>query len=172
MFAGVSKGGFISLRAYLTKPEMVKGIIMIGSDSGTFTNEEQIEFSNLTDVWCNSSTLGETGEAVGELYFGNDPQKSKWIKYWENSDRSTIKYPAQALLLRDNITHKLKDIKCPFLIIHGKHDNAITIDKAKALSKRVPNLFRLVEIDGPHGPNCTHPIETNSAIKEFMESLI
>ena len=172
VFAGVSKGGFISLRAYLTKPEMVKGIIMIGSDSGTFTNEEQIEFSNLTDHWCNSSTLGEAGEAVGELYFGNDPQKSKWIKCWENSDRSTIKYPAQALLLRDNITHKLKDIKCPFLIIHGKHDNAITIDKARALSKRVPNLFKLVEIDGPHGPNCTHPIETNSATKEFMESLI
>ena len=46
------------------------------------TNEKvSIEFSNLTDVWCNSSTLGETGEAVGELYFGNDPQKSKWIKY-------------------------------------------------------------------------------------------
>ena len=90
----------------------------------------------------------------------------------ENSDRSTIKYPAQALLLRDNITHKLKDIKCPFLIIHGKHDNAITIDKARALSKRVPNLFKLVEIEGPHGPNCTHPIETNLAIKEFMVTLI
>ena len=54
---------------------MVKGIIMIGSDTGIFTNEEQIEFSNLTDFWCNSSTLSETGQAVGKLYFGNDPQK-------------------------------------------------------------------------------------------------
>ena len=82
-----------------------------------------------------------------------------------------VKYPAQALLLRDNITHKLKDIECPILIIHGKNDSAITIDKARALSKRVPNLFKLVEIDGPHGPNCTHPAETNNTIKEFMEYL-
>ena len=66
----------------------------------------------------------------------------------------------------------MKDIKCPFLIIHGKHDNAITIAKARALSKKVLILFKLVEIDGPHGPNCTHPIETNLAIKEFMETLI
>ena len=171
VFAGVSKGGFISLRAYLTKPDMVKGIILIGSDSGTFTNDEQIEFSDLTEHWCNSKVLGEAAEAVGEIYFGDDPQKLKWIEYWENSDRTNVKYPAQALLLRDNITHKLKDIECPILIIHGKNDSAITIDKARALSKRVPNLFKLVEIDGPHGPNCTHPTETNNTIKEFMEYL-
>ena len=66
----------------------------------------------------------------------------------------------------------MKDIKCPFLVIHGKYDNAITIDNARALSERVPNLFRLVEIDGLHGSNCTHPTETNEAIREFMESLI
>ena len=30
---------------------------------------------------------------------------------------------------------------------------------------------KLVEIDGPHGPNCTHPTETNNSIKEFMEYL-
>ena len=171
VFAGVSKGGFISLRAYLTKPEMVKGIILIGSDSGTFTNDEQIEFSDLTEHWCNSEVLGEAAEAVGEIYFGDDPQKLKWIEYWENSDRTNVKYPAQALLLRDNITHKLKDIMCPVLIIHGKNDTAITIDKARALSKRIPNLFKLVEINGPHGPNCTHPTQTNNSIREFMEYL-
>ena len=171
VFVGVSKGGFISLRAYLTKPEMVRGIVMIGSDSGTFDNEEQIEFSDLTNHWCNAENLGDTAEAIGQIYFGNDPQKQDWINYWESSDRKKIKYPADALLLRENITHKLKDIKCPFLIIHGVKDEAITIDKAEAFSKRVPNLFKFLKIDGPHGPNCTHPDETNQAIRDFMHSL-
>jgi hypothetical protein len=39
-------------------------------------------------------------------------------------------------------------------------------------SDRVTNLFKLVEIDGPDEPNCTHPIETNVAIREFKEYLI
>jgi hypothetical protein len=39
-------------------------------------------------------------------------------------------------------------------------------------SDRVTNLFKLVEIDGPHEPNCTHSIETNVAIREFKEYLI
>ena len=79
---------------------------------------------------------------------------------------------ARALLLRDNITHKLKDIECPFLIIHGEKDSAITIDKAEALSKRVPNLYRFLRIkDGPHGPNMTHAQETNNAIIDFMENI-
>ena len=45
------------------------------------------------------------------------------------------------------IAHKLKDIKCPFLIIHGVKDEAITIDKAEAFSKRVPNLFKFLKIN-------------------------
>jgi len=172
VFAGVSKGGFISLRAYLTNPNFVRGIIMIGSDSGTFDNEQQVEFAELTDHWCSSGTLGDAGQAIGEVYFGNDPQKHSWIKMWENSDRSNIKYAAQALLLRDNITHKLKDIKCPFLIIHGEHDQAITIDKAESLAKRVPNLYKFIKIkNGPHGPNMTHAEQTNDAIIDFMENI-
>jgi pimeloyl-ACP methyl ester carboxylesterase len=172
VFAGVSKGGFISLRAYLTNPNVVKGIILIGSDSGTFDNDQQVEFANLTDHWCSANPLGEAGEAVGEVYFGDDPQKKLWIELWKKSDRSNIKYPARALLLRDNITHKLKDIKCPFLIIHGEKDSAITIDKAEALSKRVPNLYKFLRIkDGPHGPNMTHVQETNDAIIDFMENI-
>ena len=34
----------------------------------------------------------------------------------------------------------MKDIMCPILIIHGKNDSAITIDKARALSKKAPNF--------------------------------
>ena len=66
----------------------------------------------------------------------------------------------------------LKDIKCPFLIIHGEKDTAITIDKAKALSKKVPNLYNFLRIkDGPHGLNMTHARETNDAIIDFMDSI-
>ena len=62
--------------------------------------------------------------------------------------------------------------KCPFLIIHGEKDSAITIDKAEALSKRVPNLYKFLRIkDGPHGPNMTHVQETNDAIIDFMENI-
>ena len=53
-----------------------------------------------------------------------------------------------------------------------KKDSAITIDKAEALSKRVPNLYKFLRIkDGPHGPNMTHVQETNDAIIDFMENI-
>ena len=81
-----------------------------------------------------------------------------------------MKYPAQALLDREDITERLNEIQCPLLNINGTEDEAIPISNAENLTLKMLHGARLVPIEGaPHSPNITHPAETNSAIFKFVE---
>ena len=170
---GVSKGGFISLRAALTAPARVKSLILIGTESGVFGPEQQADFTGLIDAWgqLSADELAEPMAFIGETYFGDDDQKFAWIETWRNRDRSQIKFPGHALLNRDDITDRMSEISCPSLVIHGSNDQAIEYAKGQALAEAIPN-GHLFSIDGgPHGPNATHAKVVNAKIAEFLANL-
>jgi len=169
---GVSKGGFISLRAALTAPDRVTNLVLIGSDSGVFGAEQQAEFTGLIDAWgtLGNDELADAMAAVGETYFGDDDQKLTWIQTWRDRDRAQIKFPGHALLNRDDISQRVQEISCPTLVIHGTDDQAIEITKAEAMAATLPNSDFL-SIDGaPHGPNMTHSEIVNQKIHAFLTS--
>ncbi len=168
---GVSKGGFISLRAALLAPERVKGIVLIGSESGVFGPEQHAEFSDLVAAWSlrSNEELAKEMTAIGELYFGDDPQKTAWMQRWSKRDRSQIKYAGYALLNRDDITDRLGEITCPALIIHGSDDQGVDYSKGQAMAAGLP-AGEFFGIDhAPHGPNMTHPTLVNERMRAFIE---
>lgn len=172
VLVGMSKGGFISLRAGIAYPDRVKAIILIASDSKPFTQEQMREYREVLDKWCTASNIDELAENIGELIFGVSGEKAHWINKWKQSDRAVLQYPAQALLEREDITDRLSEIKCPVLVIHGDEDEAIPISNAEILSKKIGSGARLIRIQGaPHAPNITHPEETNSAIHTFLKEI-
>lgn len=172
ILVGMSKGGFISLRAAINYPDRVRAVVLIGSDSLALTKEEKLEFEEILSTWCNSDNIDELSKDIGALLFGDNQAKSYWIDKWKYLDRSNIKYPAQALLDREDITERLNEIQCPLLNIHGTEDKAIPISNAENLTLKMLHGARLVTIEGaPHSPNITHPAETNSAIFKFVEDL-
>ena len=46
--------------------------------------------------------------------------------------------PGKTLLAREDITHRLDQIRCPVLLIHGEDDPVLTIDKAQLIEAAVP----------------------------------
>ena len=80
--------------------------------------------------------------------------------------------PCKTLLAREDITHRLDQIRCPVLLIHGEDDPAITIDKAQLIEAAVPDCRGLVRVAGAgHAPNMTHPDIVNAVIEEFLSGL-
>ncbi|MEC7915128.1 MAG: alpha/beta hydrolase [Actinomycetota bacterium] len=172
VFAGMSQGGFLSLRAALSHPDRVAGIVMIDSESGAFT-EEQIEgYGAMFSQWQLDGPLGELGETAAGMLIGNSDLAEEWIAKWQARDRSTLQEPAETLLFRDDITDRIGEINCPVLIIHGEEDQAIPMEAAEDLMNRLSDCRGLVKVPGAaHAPNMTHPELVNEAIGSFLNEI-
>ena len=172
VFVGMSQGGFLSLRAALTHRDRVRAIVLIGSEAGVNTPEEIKEYQEVLAHWQGGEPLGEVGEFVGNLVLGEPALIAKWQAIWDARDRSSVAYPAQTLLAREDISHRLGQIRCPVLLIHGEDDQAITLDKAQLIEAALPDCRGLVRVAGAgHAPNMTHPDIVNAAIEKFLSGL-
>ena len=103
----MSQGGFLSLRAALTCTERVRGVVLIGSEAGINTVEEKEGYRQVFDQWQSNGPLGDVGQFVGNLLFGDPALTEKWLPVWEARDRSSLIHPAETLLSRDDITSQL-----------------------------------------------------------------
>ncbi len=169
---GMSQGGFLSLRAALRYPDRVKAIVLI--DSGVHVDPPEVleGYGQLMSHWMSDEPLGEVGETIAGLII-NEPELSKqWIDIWESRDRYSLKYPAETLLTRDDITDRVAEIKCPVLMVHGEEDQAIPIETAEVLSELIPDCRGLVRVPGAaHAANMTHPSIVNPAIGQFLKDI-
>ncbi len=172
VFAGMSQGGFVSLRAALNRPERVRGLILIDTQAGTEDEEVIPQYRGMIDHWLGTEPLGEVGELVAGLILGDPALAATWIPIWEERRHEMGEHPGDCLLERDDVTARLGEITCPALIVHGDADAAIPLDKAQAMADGLGGPTSVVVMPGgSHAANMTHPAETNEAIASFMADL-
>ena len=169
---GMSQGGFLSLRAALRYPDRVKALVLI--DSGVQVDSPEVlkGYGHMMNHWMSDEPLGEVGSYVASLILSEPGLMKKWLAIWEFRDRYSLKYPAETLLTRDDITDQVSQIDCPVLILHGEEDQAITIDTAEAMSQKISDCRGLVRVTGAgHASNMTHPEIVNPAIASFLKEV-
>jgi 3-oxoadipate enol-lactonase len=174
VFAGVSQGGFLSLRAALAHPDRVRALILVDTQSGTEDPENLESYRAMVDALANGDDETRSGvyDVVGGLILGEPGLEEAWKAKWMADEPARIVDPGGALLDRDDITDRLGEIGCPALIVHGTADTAIPIEKAELLRAELADCRDLVPIDGAaHAPNLTHPDEVNRHIERFLEAI-
>lgn len=172
VFAGMSQGGFLSMRAALAHPGRVRALILIDTQAGPEDDEVIPQYRGMIDHWLGNEPLGEVGEIVAGLILGDADLAATWIPIWEQRRHEMTEHPADCLLTRDDITDRLGEITCPALVIHGDADAAIPLEKGQVLVDRIAGPTSLAVMPGgSHAANMTHPGETNEAIASFLSSL-
>ena len=176
VFAGMSQGGFLSLRAALRHPERVRALVLIDSEPGVDPPELNAERGAMVDLWLSDQPLGDVGTFVADLILGDPALNEVWIAEWERRRvgqvEADVRNPAHTLFTRDDITDRMPELSMPVLSIHGENDQSIAIERAEELQAAVPDGRGLVRVPGAaHAPNMTHPDVVNRAIAEFLESL-
>ncbi|MEM9563617.1 MAG: alpha/beta hydrolase [Actinomycetota bacterium] len=172
VFVGMSQGGFLSLRAALAHPDRVRALALIDSQAGVDDAETLEGYRGMISHWLSDEPLGDVGQYVASLIIGEPELSSQWIEIWETRRDPQIEFAAGALLDRDDVTDRLGEIACPVLSIHGGDDQAITVDRAEALQKAVPDPRGLVVVPGAaHAPNMTDPDIVNPALFDFLGSV-
>lgn len=174
VFAGMSQGGFLSLRAALAHPDRVRALILIDTQSGTEDPEVLESYRQMVEALAHGDhdTRSDVFDVVGGLIIGEPGLQAEWKAKWMADEPSRIVAPAGALLGRDDITDRLGEITCPALIIHGTADTAIPIEKAELLRAGLADCRDLVPIDGAaHAPNLTHADEVNPHLARFLAAI-
>jgi pimeloyl-ACP methyl ester carboxylesterase len=172
VLAGMSQGGFLSLRCALTHPEIVRALILIDTQAGVEDPERLKGHMQLAGAWAEHGLSDQLagiieGIILGDNWAGAEAWKAKWRKITPTNMLGCM----NTLATRDDVTGKLGQIKVPALVIHGDADAAIELSLAETLTAGLPNAELVVVPGAGHAANLTHPEAVNPAIERFLAAL-
>jgi len=172
VLGGMSQGGFLSMRAALLAPARVRALVLIDTQSGPEDPERLPAYRQMQQTWLQVGPVDELTHAIANLIIGDPTLSETWIAKWRKLPREAMDEPTNCLFDRDDITDRVGEISCPAIIFHGTADMSIEVNKAQALSERLPGSTGVVLIEGgPHASNLTHPEQVNAPLVRFLRSL-
>ncbi len=175
VLGGMSQGGFLSLRAALTAPDRVRGLILLDTQAGGEDPAVMEGYQQMMDTWMAAGPIDELTEIIANIIIAEPEANAEWIAKWKELDeragRDGMKAASDCLLGREDITGRLGEITCPALIVHGTEDTAITMEQAEVLAAGLSGAGDVVKVAGAHAANLTNPEPVNAAIASFLSGL-
>jgi len=170
VLAGMSQGGFLSLRAALLAPERVRGLVLIDTQAGLEDPANAESYQQLHEIWL-SQGPEPVQEIVSAIILGPGDW-GDWYAKWAAADRDQFSLAFGALMERDDLTPRLGEISIPALIVHGTADAAIPMERAEAMRDGLAGDVSFAVIDGgTHAANVSHPKAVNDAMLNFLRTL-
>jgi len=168
VLAGMSQGGFLSLRAALTHPDRVTALVLIDTEAGVENEATRAGYGAMRDEWM-ANGPGNVQDAIAGLILGGGVDPAPWFAKWTVLPREDFSRAFDCLSGRDDIVGRLREITCPAVIFHGDEDQAITMDRARILYDGLPGCEELVVVAGAaHAANLSHPDQVNPRLREFL----
>ncbi|HVA62000.1 MAG TPA: alpha/beta hydrolase [Mycobacteriales bacterium] len=174
VFAGMSQGGFASLRVALLAPERVRALVLLDSQAGLEQPGADEVYLQIAETWRAEGLADDAATGIAYLILGADPAVwAPWISEWKRRPLDEMLVEASRTLLgREDLTERLPEITQPALVVHGEVDVAIPRERAEALAAGLPGAGGVVLVPGAaHAANLTHPEPVNQAIREFLGAL-
>jgi len=179
---GTSQGGWITVRMALLAPDVIEGIIPLGT-SLDYESERTRKLgcwdgpSDLTpsiNEWTTTQSTPDFEPSSDycnfliDIGFGKNCDKSVrdfWVKtikgnYQGDEGRRRARMAAINLRERDGLHGRLPDVKCPVLWLHGTDDVVYSVSNAQEEIKLFTNSkdAKLVTVkDGQHFLSASHP---------------
>ncbi|EHB59261.1 alpha/beta hydrolase fold protein [Mycolicibacterium rhodesiae JS60] len=172
VFAGMSHGGYITMRTPLVAPDRVEAIIAMDTNSSGMSAEDQQTYRTLFDVFLEQGPTDDICATFADIIIGDPVLNAEWIKRWQaRMDWSGIRHPIDVTITLDDITGRLPEITCPALVIHGIDDKAFDTARAANIAEHLANAGPAVLVPGGHAANLTDPAGVNAAIRSFLRAL-
>ena len=172
VLAGMSQGGFLSLRAALTAPDRVLALVLIDTQAGPEEPDILPLYEGMTAAWAADGPSQDTLDFAAAAILGPGADEQPWKDLWAAMPNHRSPQVMHPLMTREDISDRLAEITCPALVVHGDADASIPVEKAQTLVDGLPGARPLVLVKGAgHASNLTFPGPVNAAIKAFLASL-
>lgn len=168
VLAGMSQGGFASIRAALAHPDRVKALVLMSTSAHADDEATKGARAQMGEAWSAESPL--LGQLAGMILGGEDHWEP-WVSRWKEVPKERIKGALPALIEREDVFSRLGEITCPALVVHGTADIGIPFSEGEALAAALPRCKGLVRVEGAfHAPNLTHADAVNPPLLEFLRA--
>jgi 3-oxoadipate enol-lactonase len=171
VLAGMSQGGFLSLRAALLAPERVRALVLLDTQAGVDDPDTLAAYRQMLETWATVGPIDELTEIVANIIIAEPTENARWIEIWRSRPTEPMVHAGACLIERDDITDRLAEITCPALVVHGTADTAIPMERAEELAAGLAGAGPVVAVPGAHAAGLTHPEPVNAAIVEFLAGL-
>ena len=174
-FAGLSMGGFVTMRLAARRPDLIKSAILIETSSQPEPNAAKYTLLNTIVKLFGISPVANT---VMKIMFGdtflNDPkrklEKNEWTNELKANKKSIVK-AVNGVITRKGVENELKNIQCPTLVIVGDQDKATVPEKAEFIHANIPNSKLVYVKNAGHSSSIEEPEQVNIAIESFLIGL-
>lgn len=188
---GTSQGGWIAVRMALLAPDVVAGVIPLGT-SMDFESPRSVELGCWDGVAFCTPAIDALAEPVGEGWvipvdlvdavlaegFGgvDDETRAFWHtthqqNYTGDAGRRRLRTSSINLRDRDGLHGRLDEVRCPVLWLHGTADPVYSVANARDEIGRFTGSphaeLRVVE-GGAHFLSASHPEVVDAAAVEFL----
>ena len=192
---GTSQGGRICARMAMLEPQVVKGMIVLGT-SMDFESRRSQDLGCWNGIERNTPTVDMLGRAGGDDWKVPDAlcdgilaaglgsavtpsDRSFWRStmqrnYAGDDGRKRLRTCAINLRDRDGLHARLDGVRCPVLWMHGTDDKVYSIPNAEEEIKMFvssPNAELHVIHGGQHFLSASNPREVNTAAAALIEAL-
>jgi 3-oxoadipate enol-lactonase len=172
VLAGMSQGGYVSLRAALLHPDRVRALVLIDTQAPPEDADRIVGYRAMLDSWVQQGYQEDLATVVAGLIVGDPDEEPRWKAKWAEWAPARLASAGPALLDRDDISDRLPEIDAPTLVLHGDQDLAIPVTRAEELRDALGDCRDLVVVEGAaHAANLTHPEVCNAALRRFLEGL-
>jgi pimeloyl-ACP methyl ester carboxylesterase len=172
VLAGMSQGGFLSLRCALTHPELVRGLILIDTQAGTEDPERLPGYQAMVDQWLSAGPDQAMLDVIAGLILGEGyPATPDWQAKWRTLSNDNLVHVFTTLASREDIHDRLGEIDVPAMVIHGEADASIPLEIGRNLADGLPNAEFVIVPGAGHASNLTHSDAVNPQIERFLADL-
>lgn len=155
VWAGLSIGGMIALRAALTAPDRVAGLILLDTDAGAESPLRSVKYMLMA---LGSRVLGVRPflPAVARLMFGRTTRRRnpRLVREWKRRFRE-VDFPSRlhyvkCLVRRDSVLDRLGGIGVPVLVMVGEEDASLPPKRSKEIADRIPGARLAIVPEAGH----------------------
>ncbi len=152
VWAGLSIGGMVSMRAALTVPERVTGLLLLDTHAGAETPIRRVKYGIMRTT-ARYFGLNPVLPAVLELMFGRTTRRqnrhlvTEWEEKFRSADLPSMLMYARCLARRDSIVNRLGEVSVPTLVMVGEEDISLPMRYAEEIAAEVPDA-ELVVVPG------------------------
>lgn len=174
--AGISIGGYITLRMWARRPDLISGLVMCCSkaeaDSDEIKERRRVQIENIHKNGLEFFVETGAPKRVAPKIVEERPWVVDWIKmmnYTVSAEANAA--TLEAMAIKEDDTETLATIDVPALILSGSHDIFIPKESPHNLEKGIKNAVHHVIQDAGHVASLENPTEVNQHLEKFLKSI-